>query len=137
MVRERIQMVIASYEGTLRDASGKFACTHGKVWYWRRRYDGEGNAGLRTRPRDGRPSKIGAVKAARIRETVEKEDVPGGWQTKTVRQLIYDKAGVRYSDRHVVRLLHKWGFSRLKPRKRHALADEDEKRTFLKKPAES
>ena len=136
-VRERIQMVIASYEGTLRDACRKFACTHGKIWYWRRRYEREGISGLRTRPREGRPPKMSRREAELVWETVEKESIPGGWQTKAVRQLIFEKAGVRYSERHVIRLMHKWGFSRIKPRKRHVLSDEAERRRFLKKPFKS
>jgi len=134
-VRERIQMVIASYEGTLRDACRRFACTHGKIWYWRMRYERESISGLRTRSREGRPPKMSERETKLVWETVEKESIPGGWQTKAVRQLIFEKAGALYSERQVIRLMHKWGFSRIKPRKQHVLSNKAEQRRFLKKPA--
>ena len=39
---------------------------------------------------------------------------------------IYQEAGVVYSERHVVRLLHAWGFERIRPRKEHLQSDETE-----------
>jgi transposase len=48
-----------------------------------------------------------------IRKKVEGKDF---WTSKQVMELIYEEEGVLYSLRHVERLLHKWGYSLIKPR---------------------
>ena len=41
-----------------------------------------------------------------------------GWDFRQVMDLIQQKAGVRYHEVHIRRLLHKWGFSSKVPQKR-------------------
>jgi len=48
-------------------------------------------------------------------------------------RLIYEKTGVRYSLMHVTRLLHSWGLSRQRPRRRHINAASDEEVERFKK----
>lgn len=61
VVRERLLMVQATCEMPLREAAGKFGCTHGKVDFWKKRFRDFGVHGLRTKPKAGRPRKISVV----------------------------------------------------------------------------
>ena len=130
-MRERMLMVIWSIEGcTSYEIGDRLNCPHSKVIYWLKRYKEEGIDGLRTRPRSGKPPKILKEEEKRIRERLESSNC---WQTRWVRDLIYKETSVTYTERHVVRLLHKWGFERITPRKKHEKESEEEKEFFKKR----
>ena len=130
-VRERTLMIIWLKEGkTTYEVGELLNCPQSKVAYWKKRFEEEGLAGLRTRERPGKPPKMSQEDEARIREKLE---TVNSWQTKWVRDLIREEAGVVYSERHVVRLLHAWGFERIVPRKGHIFADSQEQARFSKK----
>jgi len=44
------------------------------------------------------------------------------WTTTHVRELNRRKAGVTYTIRHVIRLMHRWGFEKIKPCPEHCRA---------------
>lgn len=133
VVRERLLMAKAGCEKPLRDAAEDFACTHGKIDFWKKRFERFGVRSLETKRRSGRPPKITREQALAVKQTIAKKNVRRGWRTKHVRELIADEAGVRYCERHVVRLLHSWGFSRVKPRPRYAHSRQRDRTAFLKK----
>ncbi len=129
-IRERILMVLWLGEGeSSYDVGRRLFCPHSKVLYWKKRFEKEGIAGLRDKPRSGKPPKLSMKSAECIKQRIGDGT---GWRTKTIRWLIREEAGVAYSERHVVRLMHAWGFEKIKPRQRHALADEKEREAFLK-----
>ncbi|MDG6967764.1 MAG: transposase, partial [Nitrososphaerota archaeon] len=98
---------------------------------WARRFEEEGIEGLRTRPRSGRPPKVEQRMLARIgREVATNES---GWTVKEVRQLVQEEAGVTYSERHVLRLIHRWGARSVVPEKRLAHKASLEERLAFKK----
>lgn len=98
---------------------------------WVRRFEEEGIEGLRTRERSGRPPKVEQRLMARIgREVVTSES---GWTVKEVRKLVQEKAGVTYSERHVLRLIHRWGARAVVPEKRLAHKAPFEERVAFKK----
>jgi len=88
VIRERLLMVQASYKEPLREAVQTFCCVHGKIAYWRRRYDSHGLRGLKTKPRSGRPSKMSKAKAMKIKRKVRKHNVTRGWQTKMIKDVM-------------------------------------------------
>lgn len=47
--------------------------------------------------------------------------------------MIYKEGGVLYSMRHVERLLHKWGYRLIKPKKKHVKAASEEEVDKFKK----
>lgn len=131
-VRERLLMVVWSSEGVSSYEVGRrLNCPHSKVLYWTARFEKEGLSGLKTRSRSGKPPKLPEDSEKRIREIITSGS---GWQTKTVKEVIYRESGITYSQRHVVRLLHQWGLEQITPRKRHPMASEEEQREFEKKP---
>ncbi len=98
---------------------------------WVRRFEEEGIEGLKTRPRSGRPPKVEQRMLARIgREVTTNES---GWTVKEVRQLVQEEAGVTYSERHVLRLIHRWGARSVVPEKRMAHKASLEERLAFKK----
>lgn len=132
-IRERLLMVKAACENPLRQAAEEFGCTHGKIDFWKKRYETSGVRGLYTKRKPGRPPKITDEQAVAVRQTVRKKNVHQGWRTKHVRELIYRETGVEYTERHTIRILQKWGLARLTPRPRYAHSKESERRAFLKK----
>jgi transposase len=133
VVRERLLMVQAACELPLRHAADKFGCTHGKVDFWKKRFEERGVRGLRTKPRAGRPRKIGHEEELLLKKTVKKKNLKQGWRTVHVRELIAKKTNVDYSIRHTIRILQRWDLSRITPRPRYAHSKEDEREAFLKK----
>ena len=131
LIRERLLMVIWMKESVSSyEVGNRLGCPHSKVLYWKCRFDKEGFSGLKTRNRSGKPSKLPKAEKRRIKQILGEGN---WWKTKWVSDLIYNETGVVYSQRHVVRLLHAWGFEKIKPRKEHAKADELERGEFSKK----
>jgi transposase len=133
VVRERLLMVQAAYEMSLRDAAAKFCCTHGKIDFWKQRYEQEGVRGLYTRDRSGRPPKINCKQRSKLRRIVRKHNAMKGWRTRGIRELIRQETGVTYSFRHTIRMAQLWGLSKIKPRSRYAFSKKEDREAFLKK----
>ncbi|MBM3200684.1 hypothetical protein FJZ53_07120 [Candidatus Woesearchaeota archaeon] len=133
VIRERLLMVQAAYKEPLRNVGKSFGCTHGKVDYWKKRYDKYGLKGLYTKTRSGRPAKITEEQAKEIRKIVRNHDVKRGWRTSHIRNVIYEKAGVKYSVRQVIRISQSWGLSKIKPRPRYAFSKKEDRADFIKK----
>ncbi len=101
---------------------------------WIRRFEEEGIEGLRTRERSGRPPKVEREVMARIgRKVAENES---GWTVREVRELVRrESGGVTYSERHILRLIHRWGARAVVPEKRLAhKASLEERLAFKKEP---
>jgi len=132
-VKERILIISLLAEGrSTYEAAGILHCPQSKVAYWKKRYEEEGLDGLKTRKQLGRPPKVAREKMKEVREVVEAGE---WWTAKTVREMIHGEAGVLYTVRHVQRLLHTWGFSLIRPGKRHInKASREEVESFKKRP---
>lgn len=133
-VRERILMMLKLADGlSSYDVGKQHNCPHSKVLYWKYRLKDEGLIGLHDRRKSGRPSKVSSTEMERIRQLVEGKE----YTTATeVLKLIHSQSGVRYSLMHVTRLLHSWGLSRKRPRKRYINAASDEEVKKFKKGRE-
>lgn len=80
-------------------------------------YKRKGVDGLYCKIPTGRPPEISEEKRTEIISILDKN--PEGWETKQVKELIVKKTGVTYTNRHITRIAHKWGFSRVVPRPRN------------------
>lgn len=130
--RRRILMMLQLARGKSTTAVAReFLCSQSLVMYWKRRLEGEGVEGLRDKPRPGRPPKISLEVVGRVKERITEE----GYVVKAsiVRDTIVRESGVTYSVRQVQRLMHRWGFSLIRPRKKHYLAKNEEVKDFKKK----
>jgi len=130
-VRERLLMVMGVLDGkTTRQVAADLRCPQPNIVYWKRRFEKEGLEGLKDRPRSGRPPKVASWKLTRIKTLVEKKQC---WTATEVMKLICEKTGVQYSLMHVTRLLHSWGLSKQRPRRKHINAATDEEVKRFKK----
>ena len=133
VIKERLLMVHDSYMEPLRDVAKTFGYTHGKIDYWKKRYEEQGVRGLHTKPRRGRPPKITREQCIEIRRIVRKHNIKQGWQTQQVRELIVEKTGIKYCFRHSIRIVQSWGLSKIKPRPRYAFSKQEDRYGFIKK----
>lgn len=116
-IKERILMIIYTLEGESSRTIGKrLQCDQKLVLYWKNRYEKEGLEGLKTRPKSGKPSLMTKRQKNMIKKIISKEDLKNPWITKRICELIRRKTGIEYTQRHVQRLLNKWGFNLLVPR---------------------
>ena len=138
-VKERILMNVRLLEGkSTYEVGDELHCVPSKVQYWKTRFREERVEGLRDRPRSGRPRLLSRRKEEMIQRIIEgprvsKEGV-SSWTTTHVRALIRRRAGVAYTRRHIIRLMHRWGFEKIKPRPEHCrAASKTTRHRFFKK----
>jgi transposase len=98
---------------------------------WVRRFEEEGIEGLRTRERSGRPPRVEQEVMAKIGREVTTDE--NGWTVREVRKLVREETGITYSERHVLRLLHRWGARSVVPEKRLMHKASLEERLSFKK----
>src|SRR5215211_4911278 len=104
---------------------------------WVHRYNAEGVAGLRDRPRPGRPCGLdegrqAALKGLVLKGPELKRDGCVAWRARDLRELVERRFGVRYSESGVRRLLHGLDLSWQKARPVHPEADVRAQERFKK-----
>jgi len=104
---------------------------------WVHRYNAEGLAGLRDRPRSGRRSRLTPEQGAELAAVVERGPDPERdgvvrWRRVDLQALIERRFAVRLHERTVGKLLHRLGFARLSVRPKHPKADEAAQEAFKK-----
>lgn len=104
-----------------------------KSWttMWLRRFEKEGIEGLKTKERSGRPMKLDHRNFVSVKRKVLKNEC--GWTVREVREMIHDEADVSYSERHIYRLMAKWGVRAIVPDKRLLHKASLEERIAFKK----
>lgn len=133
-IRERLMLLKQYYQaGSLRDTAQENQCSHGKIKYWKDRYETKGWRGLATQQKSGRPSDVGRQKLETIRQAVEQKCKKEQWAVEQVREFIKKKSGKQYTIRHTTRIIQSWGLSMITPRPQYAhAAPKAKQRAFLK-----
>jgi len=132
-VRERILLVIrvSSDKQHIESVAKELHRARSWAYKWCKRYSFEGIDGLKDKPRNGRPPFADEITMVEIRK--EMANGTTGWDFRQVMDLIQKRAGVKYHEVHIRRLLHKWGFKSKVPQKRFARrASRKEKNSFKK-----
>src|SRR4051794_14116267 len=104
---------------------------------WVHRYNAEGLAGLRDRPRSGRKPRLTPGQEAELAAAVEQGPDRAGegvvrWRRIALKALIETRFAVRLHERSVGEVLRRLGFARLSVRPRHPKADEAAQEAFKK-----
>ena len=104
---------------------------------WVHRYNAEGLAGLRDRPRSGRRPRLTPEQEAELAAAVERGPDPERdgvvrWRRVDLRALIEARFAVRLHERSVGKVLRRLGFTRLSVRPKHPKADEAAQEAFKK-----
>ena len=123
MSRERAARQAGMDRQTLRD--------------WVIRFNAEGVAGLRDRPRSGRPpwldeGQLAAFKAVVLRGPDPERDGVSSWRAKDLCRIVARRFGVSYAENGMLRLLHDLGLSWQKARPVHPEADRQAQARFKK-----
>lgn len=136
-VKERLHILLLLRRGFVqRDVSDTLEISVGKVPFWKKRFEKEGFKGLKNKPKSGKPCKLSkrifnnlADRLKRLKGK-DKEVIVAGWNTKQIRDVIEEHAGVKYSLRQVRRLNRKMGLSLITPRTKHLKKDEKKIKEF-------
>jgi transposase len=125
-------------EGSSREEAARHAGVDRQTLRdWVHRYNAEGLAGLRDRPRSGRRPRLTPEQEAELAAAVERGPDPDRdgvvrWRRVDLRALIEARFAVRLHERSVGKVLRRLGFTRLSVRPRHPKADEAAQAAFKK-----
>jgi len=125
-------------EGASREAAARAAGMDRQTLRdWVHRYNAEGLAGLRDRPRSGRRPRLTPEQEAELAAAVERGPDPERdgvvrWRRVDLRALIEARFAVRLHERSVGKVLRRLGFSRVSVRPRHPKADAAAQEAFKK-----
>jgi len=104
---------------------------------WVIRFNAEGIAGLRDRPRSGRPpfldeGQLAVLRAMVLRGPDIERDGVSSWTAKDLCRLVEARFGVRYQESGMLKLLHSLDLSWQKTRPCHPCADAKAQAAFKK-----
>ncbi len=123
-IRDRLRAVALAMEGrTAPEIAGAVGLSRRTVQAWVRRYNEEGIEGLHDRPLPGQPTKLKRADevhfTARIDAGPTESDGVCTLRGQDIRRILEGEFGAKYSLNGVYDLLHRLGYSRLRPRPRH------------------
>ena len=139
-VSSRLLALANALDGMRRDEAARAAGMDRQTLRdWVHRYNAEGVAGLRDRPRPGRPCGLdegqqAALKALILRGPDLARDGCVAWRARDLRGLAERRFGVRYSESGIRRVLHGLDLSWQKARPVHPEADPKAQERFKKTP---
>ena len=115
------------------------------IQQWVYKYNEQGIAGLKDKPRSGTPTKLPRKKEVKLKERIEagptKADGVSVLNGPAIRRLLEREFGVLYSKQGLYDLLHRLGYSCLCPRPQHEnsnpLLQADFKKTSSKRWTQS
>ena len=133
-VRKRLQALSLRKQGwQVCDVATALLVTVRTVENWINRYNQEGRNGLKEQPRTGAPIKlknaIGFCRRIDAGADVKEVSTLHG---KEIQRILKDDFGAEYALSGVYCLLHRLGYSSLKPRPYHAKADFSAQEAFKK-----
>ena len=137
-VGARLLALANALDGMSRDEAARAAGMDRQTLRdWVHRYNAEGVAGLRDRPRPGRPCALdegrqAALKGLILRGPRLERDGCVAWRARDLRELVERRFGVGYSEGGIRRLLHGLDLSWQKARPVHPEADPKAQERFKK-----
>lgn len=121
---------------TVAQTAGLYALGGNQLYHWIRRFEAQGLAGLKDRPRSGAPQRLArASEAAFVRRVLDGPSADSGlsaWRGEDLRGVLRQEFGAEYSLSGVYALLHRLGLSNLVPRPQHPRSDEAAQAAFKK-----
>src|SRR5215217_8172905 len=137
-VSSRLLALANALDGMRRDEAARAAGMDRQTLRdWVHRYNAEGVAGLRDRPRPGRPCALdegrqAALKALILRGPRLGRDGCVAWRARDLCALAERRFGVRYGESGMARLMKRLDLSRQKARPVHPEADQKARERFKK-----
>jgi transposase len=128
-VCQRALMIANMLDGMGHEEAARLAgLSRSAAYEWHNRYEEDGLAGLRDRPRPGRAPRVDAATAARLKERIvagadlERDGVVA-FRGVDAQRILKEEFGVGCSLSSTYRVLHRLKLSWLAPRPRHPEAD--------------
>lgn len=110
---QRLLFIKYLYEGdSVPEAADKVEVTFPVGYDWRTRWNEHGYNGLVPQFDGGPKPRLSTNQKEELTVELKQRD---DWTTKEIRQLIIDRFGVTYTERHVSRLLKSFGMNHGKP----------------------
>lgn len=132
-VRQRILAIRLLVIGqTVPQAAPLVGLKERQVRNWVHRFQAEGLAGLRDRPRPGQPKHLPTEKEDVFRARIRRPPRGMILRGSDVQRLLKEEFGAAYSLGGVYFLLHRLGFSSLSPRPLHPQTDQEAQADFKK-----
>jgi transposase len=128
-VASRMLAIAHALEGTDRGQAARLAGMDRQTLRdWVIRFNAEGVAGLRDRPKSGRRTRLDEGRMASLRALVlrgpdPERDGVSAWRAKDLCRIVEQRFGVTYSENGMLRLLHDLDLSWQKARPVHPEAD--------------
>ncbi len=121
-------LIMVSRQYTYREVAACLGVTSGTVSNWVSSFEREGDKGLLTKARRGRPPELSAEELLLLDDLIDAGALSSGflnnlWDARRVSGVIRSHFGVSYHPHHVAKLLRARGFSVQKPQRLLALAD--------------
>jgi transposase len=135
-VCQRVLMIANLLEGMEPEEAARLAGLGRTAAYeWHNRYEEDGVEGLRDRPRRGRPPRVDAATAARLKERIVAgadlaRDGVVAFRALDVQRILKEEFALECSLSSTYRLLHRIKLSWLVPRPRHPQADATAQAAF-------
>ncbi len=135
-VKERLLMVIHTKEGrTTREVSKIARKSYVSISKWINRFNKKGIDGLKDIPKSGKPPKMNDEQFQNLKMDLKVSPAKYGykepfWTPKLLKIHIRQHYIVGYTERHVQRLFHKFGYVLIKPRPMHHRRDPSQKSEF-------
>jgi transposase len=135
-VCQRVLMIANMLEGMEHEEAARLAgLSRSSAYEWHNRYEEDGIAGLRDRPRPGRQPRVDAVTSARLKErmvagaALERDGVVA-FRGVDAQRILKEEFAIDCSLSSTYRLLHRIKLSWLAPRPRHPEADATAQAAF-------
>jgi transposase len=134
----RLLALANALDGLPREKAAELAGMTGQtLGDWVHRYNAAGVAGLRDRPRSGRPCALDEGRQAALKALVLKGPRLGrdgcvAWRVRDLCALVERRFGVRYGESGMLRLVKRLDLSRQKARPVHPEADRGAQERFKK-----
>lgn len=130
--KERELIVKLSKENkTCREIAEILGTSKSKVSYWICR--SKQTKSRKDLPRSGRPTKLSEEKLESVYSRLRHDEIvenKSGFSTKKVSELLHETIGIKYSMRHVRRILKKMNIGLITPRVSHIRRDEEKIKNF-------
>jgi transposase len=123
-VAKRIHAVTLNHDGmTSGEIADLLDAPRSKVSQWLSDYEHYGFEALLEGQRSGRPDQLAESQRVQLEDIIDSGPVSWGflsgvWSAPMVARVISEEFGIDYCARHVRRLLHAWGFSVQRPRRK-------------------
>jgi transposase len=123
-VAKRLHAITLDHEGlSSGDIAELLDAARSKVSQWLSDYERFGYEALLEGQRPGRPGQLTRQQQVQLEDIIDSGPqawgfLSGVWSAPMVGRIISEEFGIGYTARHVRRLLHEWGFSVQRPRRK-------------------